>query len=353
MIGLARKRPTLIGIDISSTSVKMVELSRTGTGYRVEGYSVEPLPSSAVQEKTIQDVDAVGQAIKSAHKRLGTSNKLCALAVPSSAVITKVITMPAGLKPDEMEGQVQLEADQYIPFALEEVNLDFEVIGPAPKNPDLVEVLLSASRSENVEMRVAAAEMAGLNTKVMDVEAYAIEHAYPLLADQATELDRDALVAVIDIGATMTAINILHNQSLIYTREQTFGGKQLTEDIMRRFGLSYDEAGRNKKEGGLPDSYVPEVLEPFKDVMTQQVARLLQFFYAASTHTQVDQIILAGGCAAIPGVDEQIESRVGTLTRVGNTFSKMSLHPRVNPRRLGSDAPALMIACGLAMRSFD
>ncbi|EHQ52321.1 type IV pilus assembly protein PilM [Ectothiorhodospira sp. PHS-1] len=353
MIGFARKSPTLIGIDISSTSVKMVELSRSGTSYRVEGYSVEPLPGSAVVEKTIQDVDVVGQAIKAAYRRLGSSNKHCALAVPSSAVITKVITMPANLKEDELEGQIQIEADQYIPFALEEVNLDFEIIGPAPKNPDLVEVLLSASRSENVEMRVAAAELAGLTPKVVDVEAYAIEHAYPLLAAQAPELDPDGLAAVIDVGATMTAITILHKQKIIYTREQSFGGKQLTEEIMRRFGMSYEEAGRSKKDGGLPDSYVPEVLEPFKDTMAQQVARFLQFFYAASSHAHVDQVILAGGCAAIPGVDEQIESRLATLTRVGNPFSQMSLHPRVNPQRLGGDAPSLMIACGLAMRSFD
>ncbi|MCG5501889.1 type IV pilus assembly protein PilM [Ectothiorhodospira lacustris] len=353
MIGLARKRPTLIGIDISSTSVKMVELSRSGNSYRVEGYSVEPLAGSAVVEKTIQDVDAVGQAVRSAYRRLGSTNKLCALAVPSSAVINKVITMPANLKDDEMEGQIQVEADQYIPFALEEVNLDFEIIGPAPKNPDLVEVLLSASRSENVEMRVAAAELAGLTPKVVDVEAYAIEHAYPLLAAQAPEMDINGLAAVIDVGATMTAITILHKQKIIYTREQSFGGKQLTEDIMRRFGMSYEEAGRSKKEGGLPDTYVPEVLEPFKDTMSQQVARFLQFFYAASSHAHVDQIILAGGCAAIPGVDEQIEARLATLTRVGNPFSRMSLHPRVNPQRLGRDAPSLMIACGLAMRSFD
>jgi type IV pilus assembly protein PilM len=174
-----------------------------------------------------------------------------------------------------------------------------------------------------------------------------------LLAEQVPNLDPDATVAVLDIGATMTSVNIFNKQKLIYTREQAFGGKQLTEEIMRRYGLAYEEAGRAKKEGGLPENYVLEVLEPFKEMMVQQVNRFLQFFFAASAYNSVDQIILAGGCAAIPGVDELIESRSGTRTQIANPFSRMSLNSRVNPQRLGSDAPSLMIACGLAMRSFD
>nr|WP_269646190.1 pilus assembly protein PilM [Thioalkalivibrio thiocyanodenitrificans] len=352
-MGFSRKKPPLLGIDISSTTVKLVELSRSGGKYRVESYAVEPLPANAVAEKNIQEPQTVGDTIKRAVKRSGTKTRTCALAVPSSAVITKIITMPASLKPDEMEGQIQVEADQYIPYALEEVNLDFEVIGPTPKNPETVDVLLSASRSEIVEVREATAVMGGLEPKVIDVEAYAIEHTYPLLLNQLEGLEDAETVAIIDIGATMTSINILDQGSLTYTREQTFGGKQLTEEIMRRYGLSYDEAGQAKKEGGLPDNYVSEVLEPFKDTMVQQVGRFLQFFFAASQHNHVDQIVLAGGCASIPGVDELIESRIGTRTQIANPFGRMSLNTRVNPQRLGHDAPSLMIACGLAMRSFD
>ncbi|MFP4684124.1 MAG: type IV pilus assembly protein PilM, partial [Ectothiorhodospira sp.] len=230
MLGLGRKRPPLIGIDISSTSVKLVELGGDHPPYRVEAYAVEPLPGNAVVEKNIQEVEAVGEAIQKAYRRSGSRSRHCAMAVPSSAVITKTINMPAGLKPDELESQIQVEADQYIPYALEEVNLDFEVIGPSPKGPDTVEVLLSASRSENVEMRVAAAELAGLTPRVMDVEAYAIEHSFALVAAQTPELEEDPLpVAVVDVGATMTSINIIHEGHLIYTREQAFGGKQLTE----------------------------------------------------------------------------------------------------------------------------
>ncbi len=351
MLPFTRKKPPVLGIDISSTSVKLVELSQSGGGYRVDSHAVEPLPTNAVVEKNIAEVEAVGETIRKAVKRAGTRNKLCALAVPSSAVITKVITMPASLNDQDLESQIQLEADQYIPYALEEVNLDFEVLGPTEKNPDTVDVLLAASRSENVEMRVAAAELGGLTAKVVDVEAYTIENTFPLLIDTAPGAER--LVAIIDIGATMTSINVLENGKLSYTREQPFGGKQLTEEIMRRYGLSYEEAGLAKKEGGLPDNYVPEVLEPFKETMAQQVHRFLQFFFAASQHTAVDQLILAGGCSAIPGIDELIESRLGTSTIIANPFSQMSLASRINPQRLGNDAPSLMLACGLALRSFD
>ncbi|OBS08215.1 pilus assembly protein PilM [Acidihalobacter prosperus] len=347
---LRPKKKPLLGIDISSTAVKLVELSRHGAEYRVESYAVEPLPMNAVTEKNVTDVDAVGDAMRRAVKKAGTGNKLCALAVPSSAVISKTITLPASLKESELEGQIEIEADQYIPYSLEEINLDFEVIGPSPGNPDMMEVLLVASRSENVDVRVGAADLAGLKPKVLDVESYATEHAVA----QTAGLDGSGgIVAVIDIGATMTSISVLEDGVITYTREQPFGGKMLTEDIMRRYGLSYEEAGLAKKEGGLPDNYVSEILEPFKDNMAQQVHRFLQFYYAASEHQSVDQILLAGGCASIAGIDELIESRLGTPTTIANPFSRMSIASGINAQRLGSDAPALMIACGLALRSFD
>jgi type IV pilus assembly protein PilM len=346
-----RKKSPLIGIDISSTSVKLLELSKHGEQYRVENHAVEPLPANSITEKVLADVDAVGETIHKAVERAGTKNKNCALAVASSAVITKIITMPASLKEDELVGQIQLEADQYIPYALEEVNLDFNVLGPTEGNPDTVDVLLAASRSENVEMRVAAAELAGLNPKIMDVEAYAVENSFIRLPGQLS--DDKKTIAVIDIGATMTSLNVISDGRMIYTREQPFGGKQLTEEIMRRYGLSYEEAGLAKKEGGLPQNYVPEVLEPFKENITQQVNRFLQFFYPASQHDGVDQIVLGGGCAGIPGLDELIETRLGISTSIANPFDRMSLASRVNPQKLGNDAPCLLIACGLALRSFD
>jgi len=348
-----QKQPVVLGLDISSTAIKLLELGQSGDRMRVESYAVEPLPANSVIEKNIADVEAVGDAIKRAVKRSASRTKLAAVAVAGSSVITKIIAMPASLTEDEMEQQIELEADQYIPYPLEEVNLDFEVIGPSENDPERIDVLLAASRSENVDIRIAAIELAGLKAKIVDVEAYAMENAFSLLIPQLPEQGIDQTIAVIDIGATMTTLNVMHDRKTIYTREQVFGGKQLTEEIQRRYGLSYEEAGMAKRQGGLPDNYAPEVLEPFKDAMTQQVSRSLQFFYGSSQYNNVDHIVLAGGSAMIPGIDEMIANKLGVHTSVANPFTNMTLASRVKAQSLSNDAPALMIAAGLAMRSFD
>ena len=348
----ASGKAPLIGVDISSTAVKLLQLSHTGGRYRVEHYAVEPLPPNAVVEKNIVEVEAVGEAIKRAVNRSGTKVKYAAAAVAGSSVITKVIPMPADLDDDDMESQIELEAVNYVPYPIEEVNLDFEVLGPMPGNPESVQVLLAASRAENVEVRASALELGGLTPKVMDVEVFAIENAFALLADQ-LNIPKDGIVALIDSGATMTTLNVLRNGRNLYNREQVFGGKQLTDEVMRRYGLSYEEAGMAKRQGGLPESYEAEVLEPFKEAMVQQVSRLLQFFYAGSEHNRVDQVVLAGGCAAIPGIAQMVEEQLGVPTIVANPLAHMTLGPRVQAHALAQDAPALMIACGLALRSFD
>jgi type IV pilus assembly protein PilM len=354
VLGLfSNKANSLLGIDISSTSVKLLELSRTGNRFRVEAYAVEPLPANAVVEKNIAELEGVGLALSRVLVKARSNSKSAAVAVAGSAVITKTIEMDAGLSDDELENQLKVEADQYIPYPLEEVAIDFEVQGYSPRNPERVEVLLAACRKENVEVREAALALAGLSAKVVDVEAYALERAFGLLSAQMSQGDAPLTVAVVDIGATMTTLSVLHNGRIIYTREQLFGGRQLTEEIQRRYGLSNEEAGLAKKQGGLPDDYNPEVLQPFKDAVVQQVSRSLQFFFAAGQYNDVDYIMLAGGTASISGLDRLIQQRLGTPTLVANPFADMALSSKVNAGALASDAPALMIACGLALRSFD
>ncbi|MFT6614818.1 MAG: type IV pilus assembly protein PilM [Halopseudomonas sp.] len=354
VLGLIKKKAnTLLGIDISSTTVKLLELSRSGNRYKVEAYAVEPLPPSAVVEKNIVELEGVGQALEKVLARSRSSLKQAAVAVAGSAVITKTIEMDAGLDPDEMEEQIKLEADQYIPYPLDEVAIDFEVQGVSPRNAERVEVLLAACRRENVDIREAALVLAGLNARVVEVEAYAMERACELVIGQLEGDRNDVTVAVIDIGATMMTLSVLSKGRIIYTREQLFGGKQLTDEIQRRYGLSQDEAGLAKKQGGLPDDYEGEVLSPFKDAVVQQVSRSLQFFFAGGQYNDVDYILLAGGTASIPGLDQLIQQKIGTTTLVANPFANMTLSNKVDAVALSNDAPALMIACGLAMRSFD
>jgi len=348
----------MLGLDISSTSVKLLELSKSGNDYRVESYGVEPLPENAVVEKNISDVDGVGEAIQRLIERSSSKVKFAAVAVAGSAVITKTIEMNAELSEDEMENQLQVEADQYIPYPLEEVALDFEVQGPSPRNEEQVEVLIAACRRENVEMREAALELGGLKAKVVDIEAHCMQRTFEMIRNQFFEIDEededdDKVIAVVDIGATMTTLSVLTKSGAPYTREQLFGGKQLTEEIQRRYSLSVEEAGLAKKQGGLPDDYETEVLQPFKEAVVQQVTRSLQFFYSSSAYDDVDHIILAGGTSSIDGLSDMVAAKLGTPCTIANPFGNMTLSSRVNEANLAADAPALMIACGLALRSFD
>ncbi|MGH8736368.1 MAG: pilus assembly protein PilM [Burkholderiales bacterium] len=344
----------VFGLDISSSSVKMIEIVDAGKGaYRVERYAIEPLPREAVVDGNINNLEAVAESVKRAHKRLATRTKHVAMAVPSGAVITKKIIVQAGLREDELELQVETEANQYIPFALDEVNLDFQPIGPAPSNPEEEEVLIAATRKEKVEDRVAVAESAGLKALIMDVESYAQQSALALVVQQLPNGGKDQNIAVVDIGANVMNVTVLRNDQSVYTREQAFGGNQLTQDIVSRYGMSVEEAENAKRSGGLPDDFETEVLRPFMDNLSMEVQRALQFFFTSTQYNAVDQILLAGGSAVIPGLDEAVNTRTQVPTMVANPFAAMQTSSRIQLKRLLVDAPSLIIACGLAMRRFD
>ena len=269
------KSQPLLGLDITTSSVKLIELSQSGKRYRVESYAAEPTPPNSVSEKAIVDAKAVGEAIRRAVKRAGAKATDVAVAISGDAAITKIIQMPSSLSERDLEGQVEIQADQYIPFPMEEVSFDYEIIGPNEKDPELLDVLLVASRTENVQQREAAVAAAGLATHVVDVEAFALENACALLSHQMPDGGMGQSIAVVDIGASSTTFSVLQDLKVVYTRDFNFGGQQLTEEIMRTYGLSVEDAGRAKKQGGLPSNYQPEVLEPFIDDMTQQVSRSL------------------------------------------------------------------------------
>jgi type IV pilus assembly protein PilM len=349
----AGHRP-LLGLDITTSSIKLIELSESGGQYRVESYAAEPTPHNAVNEKAIVDANSVGEAIRRAIKRSGVRSRECAVAISGDAAITKSIPMPRSLSEAELEQQVEMQADQYIPFPMEEVSYDFQVLGPSEKDPEMMDVLLVATRTENVDQRVAAVAAAGLVPKLVDVEAFALENACRLMTHQMPDGGIDRTIAVIDFGASTTTFSVLRDLHVVYTRDFAFGGQQLTEEIMRTYGLSMEEAGRAKKEGGLPSNYQPEVLDPFIDDMTQQVSRSLQFYLASgSGRSQPEQILVCGGCANIPGVAEVIASRVGIPTERGDPLGQMRISSKAKALGVNRDATALLTACGLALRSFD
>jgi type IV pilus assembly protein PilM len=350
----ASRSKTLAGLDITTSSIKLIELVPHGRGYRVECYAAEPSPPNSITEKSIVDPDAVGEAVRRAIKRSSTNATEVAIAISGDAAITKMIQMPRNLNENELEAQVEIQADQYIPFPMEEVSFDYQVIGESPNDPDMLDVLLVATRTENVDQRRAAVEAAGLKARVVDVEPFALENACTLMTHQMPDGGIDHQIAVVDFGASSTTFSVLQDLRVVYTRDFNFGGEALTEEIMRIYGLSLEDAGRAKKEGGLPSNYQPEVLDPFIDDMTQQVSRSLQFFLASGGgREQPDQILVCGGCANIPGVADLIASKVGIPTEIGDPLGQMKLSSRARSQGVERDATALLTACGLALRSFD
>lgn len=348
-----KRTPPLIGVDISSTSVKMVELAKVGNGYRLEAYAITPVAKDAIVDGNISGLEQVSEAISRAWKTLATREKRAAIALPSSAVITKKVIMAAGLREEDMEFQVESEANQYIPFSLDEVNIDFQEIGAAPNSPSEVEVLIAAARKEKIEDRVASAEGAGLKVIVVDIESHATEAAYGLIASQLPNKGVEQTVMIADIGATMMHVNVMHNNKSVYTREQAFGGGQLTQEIQRRFGLSTEEAESAKRKGGLPDSYDAEVLQPFVQSLSTEITRALQFFTTSTQYNRVDHIILAGGCASITHLEVAVQEKTQVNTIVANPFQQMQLNSKIKQQQVIADAPALLNACGLALRGFD
>lgn len=348
-----KARP-LIGVDISSFAVKMVELTEAGKGeLRIERYAIEPLPKDAVVDGNIANLEFVADALGRCWARMDTSTRYVALALPTAAVITKKITLPGNLREQEMEVQVETEANQYIPFALDEVNLDFQVVGPSPSDADEVEVLIAASRKEKVDDRVACVEAANLKPLVMDVESYAAQAAFELVEKQFPAGNKNQITALVDVGSNVMNVAMMQNEQPVYTREQAFGGTQLTQDIMRTYGMSFEEAETAKRNGSLPENYEAELLRPFLESMALEVSRALQFFFTSTPHNQVDRVVLSGGCAILRGVEEVVAERCQLPVVIANPFAHMTLSPRVRAKQLAADAPSLMVACGLALRRFD
>ena len=346
--------PHLIGLDISSTTVKLLELTRKGTSFHVESYAVEALPPNAVTDKQITDPQLVASAISRAVSRSGSRTRQAAVAVSGTSVISKIIQMPAALTEDELEEQIRAEADVYIPYPIDEVNIDFEVIGLNPKNTESYDVLLAACRKEQVDQRCAAVELAGLTPRVVDIETYALENASLFLQHQMPDGGRGRTIAIVDLGALSTTVLILHDGHTVYTREQAFGGRQLSEEIMRTQGVSLEEANQALRDGRLPESFHSEILPSFVADVAMQIDRSLQFFFSAMTqYTTIDQIILAGGCAQLPQIDAKIQERLLIQTVVARPFAQMSVAGRVRRAALVQDEASLLIACGLAFRAFD
>ena len=347
-----RKTDPVIGLDIGSTSVRLLQLSSHGSGYRIDHFAIEPLGEGVVVDKAVQDVEAAANAISKAVRVSGTRAKSCAIAVSGSAVFTKTISLPANLADADIESQVQIEANQYIPYPLDEVSLDFEVLGPSARNADLMDILLAASKSEIVESRQDAIDTAGLKAKVVDVEAFAIANAFELIRKR-DGVSRNEAVGFFDIGYDMTTLLVIRGGRVIYTRDHPFGGHQLLEETQRRYDMTVEQAGFFERNEEAPEDFEEEVLEPFQLNIVHQISRALQFYASSNEYSNIGTIYLSGGVASLRGLAPMVQQELGMTTRVADPVTGMDIAQNVAVTALKRNATNLMIAMGLALRGFD
>lgn len=349
-----RQAAPLLGLDVSSSSVKLVELSKNASGKLVlDRCAIEPLERGWITDGNVEKFDEVADAVRRLVRKSGTRTKNAALALPPSAVITKKIVLPAGLSEQELEFQVESEANQYIPFSLDEVSLDFCVMGPSGTSLDDVEVLIAASRKEKVQDRQGLAEAAGLKAVILDVDSFASRLATSRLIAQLPGEGRDAVVALFEVGAFTTSMQVLRNDEVLYDRDQAFGGAQLTQLIARQYGFSAEEAEAKKRSGDLPQEYASGVLKPFVASIAQEIARALQFFFTSTPHNRVDYVLLAGGSSSLPGLTGAVTRQTSFACTLVNPFEGMDLGASIREKKVRREAPSYLTSCGLAMRRFE
>lgn len=347
------KRPVL-GVDLSISAVKLVELAQSGESYRVETAAWEPIPADSMDTTDILDIDAVAKAVRRALKRSGARGREAAVALGGDTVVTRTVRLPGRLSDDEMQGHAAFQAEQFLPYPMEEASLDFEVAGASEVAPGMLDVLLVGARSVHVSQRQRALRAGGLEPRIVEPERHAVERACRLLAHQMIGGGVRRLIAIVEFGAAATTFSALADRRLVYARDFAFGGRQLTEEIMGRYGVDAEEAERIKRLERQPERSVADLFAGFREDMAQQVSRSLQFFLASHDNAgQPVQVLVSGGCARLPGVAEAVAERLRIPTQVVDPLGHMSVSARAEAQGVRRRDTSLMTACGLAMRNFD
>ncbi|MCE9680216.1 pilus assembly protein PilM [Shewanella sp. AS1] len=348
-----RQAPQMVGIDIGSHEIKAVLLSKTADGYKILSHAAVPVKKGAVNDHEIRDADAVLESLRLIKRTIPKTVKYAAVAVSGSAVMTKVIYMDAALTEAEMETQIEIEADNLIPYSLDEVSIDFETLNVNSTDPSKVDVLLSACRTENIDIRVDSLDDINLETKVVDIEGYALGRSFELIAAQLPENANNKVVALVDIGANMTTFAVVEKGETAFIREQAFGGDLFSQSISSFYGMDHEQAEKAKVEGDLPRNYMFEVLSPFQTQLLQQIKRTLQIYSTSSGRDKVDHIVLCGGTSKLEGMANLLTNELGIHTIIADPFLgclyadeevKTALQPQINK---------YMVACGLALRSYS
>ena len=352
MLFSRRNRGKIAGIDIGTTSIKVVEMSRSGRSLVVDRYAFEPLTPGLIVDHKIKDVGEVANSVQIALKRSGSKAHRAAICVNANNVISKVISVQSDMKEDELESLVEIEADKIVPYSLDEVNIDFVPLGKSSVGGE-EDIQIVVCRKNVVEDLVAVLEDAEVEPAVVDVDTFTLGRIHALVNQGLVGAGAKRTSALIDFGSNTSRLMVFHNNQIIYNRENPFGGRQLVDSINQKYGMPHDEAMMALRKGELPERFKADVLKPFVKTLVQEILRSLQFFFSSSTHNNIDELMVTGGCAQIGNIEKIIEKRVEVPTVIMNPFASTRIGSRIDKEKFRKDIPSLAIASGLALRGIE
>lgn len=350
------KTQPLIGVDVSSSSIKMVELSQTKSGIRLDRYAITTLGDDVISEGTVSNSEGLTNGLQNCYKKLGSKIKNVASALPGSFIVSKTANFRADLSEKELEDQVMAELANSLSFDINEAGVDFYIV-PETLNTELneVAVMMFAALRMRIDDRAGAFESAGLKPLVMDSDSLAMVDCIEQFLQRTNTNTSDKIILAMDIGSTATHFTFLRNGETVYMRDHAFGGSQLTRDMHEQFGVSVAEAEKFKV-GGVPEDKEQLFLDlskNFAEAVANEARRAVQLFTTSTNFTHVDLILLYGGGAVSQGLVEAIREVLPVDAQLMSPFDGMQIASSVDMSKLKKDAPALVIACGLAMRRFD
>ena len=347
MFGLFNKKKDLVGIDIGSSSVKLVQLAQAKDGYHLVNAAIVPLPPEAIVDNSLMDTAAVVDAVRNVVVSLGIKSRDAACSISGNAVIIGKIVLP-GMTSEELEDQIGWEAEQYIPFDIKDVHIDFQILGPDLIDPSKIQVLLVASKKDIINDYVSVFADAGMNLSVMDVDAFAVQNAYELNAGA-----EDDVRALVNVGAGVMNINVVKGGTSLFTRDVQMGGNQYTEEIQKQLGVSAAEAETMKLlSAEQQDGPLADVISRVNDTLSQEIRRSVDFYNStASADERIVRVSVCGGCSKMIGLKEAVAAKLGIEVELLNPLEHIKYNEKdFDPEYLQEIAPLMAVGVGLAIR---
>lgn len=345
MLSLGTRFQPIVGLDLSSSAIKVIELKPSGRQMRLHRCAYVALPPNAVVDNLIKDTETVTQAIRDLFRENRITTKNVATSISGGSAIIKTIQV-ANMTELDLEDQISLEAEEYIPFDIGDVQLDFQILHPSKKGEEMMDVLLAACKKDMIQNHVQTIEEAGLKVTHFDMDTFALVNAFERFLQPPGHAPEECL-ALINIGATLTNVCLLQNGAPLFTRDIAYGGNHLTEEGMRRLGLPREEILDMQENPQPPAHFTKDLLGPFLDQLTLQLTHTLDFHHANNPELPVQNIYLIGGCALIPGIEDYLTRRLGIPVTLGDPFPKLLDHAKF--AHFTGWGPRMMVALGLAL----